>query len=930
MKSNSDEWKSIIWWELFNLEGEFVNVEGLASSYEAGEEKLHDFVNDLLKRNFVTGEYPNIGIRKEGVNYFKSTYLDDRNEEGDIKKGESTEVILKEEFLHLIRKSTLTTSHFEFTISEKGGNIRYSNTNYIFRYNIVRDNTYKLDWQPYVDQSEKEVKDPLSWFKSWLTLLEQQVVKGKSVDEEEPIHKDSDEDTVKYLDHFRKESENYQSIVTYVLEQEYIQSILNTDGNYFDLAYNEYYQYKNLEVDSSKPVKFTIDGKQTALSFYDAAIYKVTEYYKQPKNRRGDYGRFIEKIGSSNDRKLFEIIGELISYIDRKAYNINNWNKYPDNRAIARSTVKQNNWVINLLRYKQHEFELDAVKSPTIRNALLFFQYLGKASSVLSERHRALITEKLFKIPYVSAEFNHNLKAFFQYYNISLKQPVNEYVLYSYLLYNKNIRAIWDDKMPPNSGNDISDDEPEDEEFDNGVNQKESFEVKAEVLADNIAIEDELGRKELMGILFDRVNNLWDKLRDTESFTILLNGEWGSGKSSMLYYFDQILNDNSWAVVKYNAWENQRFDDPWWILVNKVSKEVPREAYENSNPYFSRSHRYWKSKVQFSTTYIVAFVVSVLLIIGFSNNVFGDPSKISFYGSIVALLGSLWVTIHGTISNLFKKKSNSAIQAKHANDPYEPIKNRFNEVVKHKRVAIFIDDLDRCEVQATVKLLEGIQTLFKSSKVLYVIAADSAWVAKCFDEQYKQFSNLVQDGQTIGNEFLQKTFQLIVDVPKLSVLQQEKLLTKYLDREEGKEEDVEEEISDEEIEKKVTVEEVSDASAGKGAKTRAKAAKQAEKIIEKRKRHLIQKIQDIGLIPLNIRQMKRLINLFTLKVQVLIIAGTLSEVGEENVLRYVLFASEYPAEDQKIKKGNNVIEENYKHKKLLGTDLTDEMIRKYL
>lgn len=337
--------------------------------------------------------------------------------------------------------------------------------------------------------------------------------------------------------------------------------------------------------------------------------------------------------------------------------------------------------------------------------------------------------------------------------------------------------------------------------------------------------------------------------------------------------------------------------------------------------------------MEYSITYIGAFITSVLLIIGLANDVLGDPENITFYASILALIGSLWVSVNGAVKNVFKKKTFSEVQAKNANDPLEPYKKRFNEVVKNKKVAVFIDDLDRCEVEATVKLLEGIQTLFKESKVLYVVAADGHWVSNCFDEKYAKFEKLVNDGQTIGNQFLQKTFQLIVDVPKLSKEQQRKLVKKHLGREEDQPNlsGVSQEVSDEEIEATQTLESLSGMTATSGSETRKKAAERAEEIIEEKKEHYIEQLLEDDTLPANPRQIIRLINLFTLKIQELLITGNLDAVGEENVLRYVLFSTEYPEYNYAVR--NLSKEERDKQypelDKALGT-LTEEMIRTYL
>lgn len=459
-----------------------------------------------------------------------------------------------------------------------------------------------------------------------------------------------------------------------------------------------------------------------------------------------------------------------------------------------------------------------------------------------------------------------------------------------------------------------------------------NFDTDADIIADSLATKDELGHKELIEVLFGKINRLWGKLTKHESYTILLNGEWGSGKSSMLHYLEEMLTEDHWYVVQYNAWKNQRFEDPWWILVNKVSQEVPSSSNIAGSNHLSESHEYWKLKQSNSITYMGAIVTSVLLMIGFKYKVFGDD--LAFYASILALVASVSVTVNGVLKNIFKKKSLTELQMKTANDPLEPYKKRFEEVVKHKKVAIFIDDLDRCEVDATVKLLEGVQTLFKDTKVLYVIAADGQWVSNCFDKKYKDFESMVPAGQTIGNQFLQKTFQLILDVPKLSKEKIEQYVKLKLNRTNKEEEHVEIAYDIEEIKAEKSISKLSEYTKKGDAKSRKAATEQIEHVIEKdapELEHAIIEFHKDNELPLNPRQIKRLINLYTMKMQELNNNLVLDQLTSEQVLKYIVFATEYSKYNYELNSGTT---EDFRktHPEIveLIKPLTPELIKEYL
>jgi hypothetical protein len=101
-------------------------------------------------------------------------------------------------------------------------------------------------------------------------------------------------------------------------------------------------------------------------------------------------------------------------------------------------------------------------------------------------------------------------------------------------------------------------------------------------------------------------------------------------------------------------------------------------------------------------------------------------------------------------------------------DPLNPIRELFENVVKGIRrpVAVFVDDLDRCDSKYVVELLEGIQTLFRTAPVAYVVAADRKWICSSFEKGYEDFGKAIgEPGRPLGYLFLDKVFQVSASVP---------------------------------------------------------------------------------------------------------------------------------------------------------------------
>ncbi|MGL1889558.1 MAG: KAP family NTPase [Reichenbachiella sp.] len=426
---------------------------------------------------------------------------------------------------------------------------------------------------------------------------------------------------------------------------------------------------------------------------------------------------------------------------------------------------------------------------------------------------------------------------------------------------------------------------------------------KSSVLwSDSAADADELGRDSLVRGVTKSINKLFESYK--KSYTVLLNGEWGSGKSSMLNFFEEHLENSGWHVVKYNAWENQKFNDPWWILINKISESATKNSLKGSFP----SHSYWKFKLQYrhkiwAFALLIIFGVSTYFLV-MSGQVNNGGIKISLplITSILGLVGAVTTGIIAITNNFFFKSiSQDELKERFTEHPFDPIRKRFNDIAADNQLAIFIDDLDRCDVDATVSLLEGIQNLFKETKVLYIIAADGQWVSNCFTQKYSAFKAITNDGCSVGDKFLQKSFQMTLNVPK----PKEDFLKQYWDKLIGhKDQDSSSESNDEEA--TAPIQESTDTLKRKVDKAIDEQKEEFEENIEK----YLRKFLDMG-VPNNPRQMKRFVNQFEVASQTLLIEGKLSKYVKEedsSLVKFLIFSMSFPSIADKLKKGETTKE----------------------
>ncbi|MCG6191259.1 KAP family P-loop NTPase fold protein [Maribellus maritimus] len=281
------------------------------------------------------------------------------------------------------------------------------------------------------------------------------------------------------------------------------------------------------------------------------------------------------------------------------------------------------------------------------------------------------------------------------------------------------------------------------------------------------------------------IASILDKLNEEEnkgSLMIHLQGAWGAGKSTFLNILEKQLNkevEKKWVVIRFNAWQNQHISPPWWIFFNTIYIQSRSQVKKKFTFRITEVLRRWKTgKIYLKLLTYILLVTSVILVINFRENIgdfFGSCTTEDLFKTSSAFIGFA-ATLFSFLSTLTSSGLHGSAKSAHsfmkmAQDPMQQVKSHFNSLIKsiRKPVIIYIDDLDRCDPLFVVKLLEGIQTLFKDSKVFYLIAADKAWISKCFEIKYEKFKDINTNTKTrLGYKFLQKMFQFSIRLPNIS------------------------------------------------------------------------------------------------------------------------------------------------------------------
>ena len=286
--------------------------------------------------------------------------------------------------------------------------------------------------------------------------------------------------------------------------------------------------------------------------------------------------------------------------------------------------------------------------------------------------------------------------------------------------------------------------------------------------------EDQLGRAAFAHYLSKRIEAITNQ---REAYSIHLYGSWGVGKSTVLNFLRADLEkDQKWLVVEFNAWQHQRIHPPWWSLMDNVFQQSKKEF-----SLWKRLSEYWwrlsSGRLQYAIAVVVLLWILVLAFTIFPVNTSSMTDTMKNWAAIadnaskiLAVLATIWAIVTATSRSLLVGSARAAqTYTDLASDPMNSITQRFKKLIQRvetKKIAIFIDDLDRCQSSYVIELLEGIQTLFKGAPVVFVVAADRRWLNACFEQAYEGLTPWVHEpGKPLGMLFLEKVFQFSTSVP---------------------------------------------------------------------------------------------------------------------------------------------------------------------
>ena len=271
-------------------------------------------------------------------------------------------------------------------------------------------------------------------------------------------------------------------------------------------------------------------------------------------------------------------------------------------------------------------------------------------------------------------------------------------------------------------------------------------------------VRDQASSEDLLGFE-PYVKAVADFLKHPETkppLTLSIEGEWGCGKSSFMLQLQEKLSEEDAHVVEFSPWRHDKEDAVWAAFVlafiDQLSTKMGGYRATMANLKLLRSRFDWKAgwpeivKIGIQLLAFVLVLVCVLFVLWRSSNpYFGDFAPVSkIFWSVVSVLvsgGAVLLKalkkVKDVVGNPFEHDLMKYVKAPDyaGRMPFvERFHRDFNKVVEAyadgKKVYVFIDDLDRCEVPKAADLMQAINLMItKDPGLVFIVGMDREKVA---------------------------------------------------------------------------------------------------------------------------------------------------------------------------------------------------------
>jgi len=262
--------------------------------------------------------------------------------------------------------------------------------------------------------------------------------------------------------------------------------------------------------------------------------------------------------------------------------------------------------------------------------------------------------------------------------------------------------------------------------------------------------------------------------------TIGIYGDWGSGKSSLMdMVMAELSKDKDVKCIKFNGWLFEGYEDAKIALIGVILDEISNKRKLTAKAKGVLENLYKNTDFIKLTSKLAKYGVDFFLT-----------------GGILSVADITIDTIKNTLISRGKQVEEKEIEgvlkafkSKEVRKNIKTFHNDFKLLLKEtkiKRLAVFIDELDRCKHDTILETLEAIRLFLFAEGTSFIIGADERQIQYAVQMKYPTIEGNQID---IGKEYLEKLIQYPIRIPQLGKKEVEfyimcLLFEKYIDEKE--------------------------------------------------------------------------------------------------------------------------------------------------
>ena len=256
------------------------------------------------------------------------------------------------------------------------------------------------------------------------------------------------------------------------------------------------------------------------------------------------------------------------------------------------------------------------------------------------------------------------------------------------------------------------------------------------------------------------------KESNNQPISIGIHGDWGAGKSSILEMIEDLFNHTDkddgkkYCCIRFNGWKHQGFEDSKIALMSAIVSELT--AKENLQETAKEIlGKLWKN-INWMTVAKTAGKTALGIATG--------TAPIAVLSSVRDMLKNTVTTQEG-IANAIDViggylKESKITEDTSSNTEFTEFHKNFKELLEKaniKKLAVLIDDLDRCLPDVAINTLEAVRLFMFTGETAFVVAADESMIRYAVK---KHFPDVVDENKyNVGIEFSNKYLEKLIQVP---------------------------------------------------------------------------------------------------------------------------------------------------------------------